>query len=61
MRRLVSPRVAVGSVALLGDAAFVARPHVGGDSDLMAVLLAMIASGDCSETGLLRAAAGWVP
>jgi 2-polyprenyl-6-methoxyphenol hydroxylase-like FAD-dependent oxidoreductase len=26
---LVSPRVVVGRVALLGDAAFVARPHVG--------------------------------
>ena len=26
---LASPRIAIGRVALLGDAAFVARPHVG--------------------------------
>ena len=56
---LVSPRVVVGRVAFLGDAAFVARPHVGAgvtkaalDASCMAETIS--AAGDDLAAGLAR-------
>jgi len=54
---LASPRIAFGRVALLGDAAFVARPHVGAGVTKAALDAASLAdavvAGDVA-TGLLR-------
>jgi 2-polyprenyl-6-methoxyphenol hydroxylase-like FAD-dependent oxidoreductase len=51
---LESPRMAVGRVALLGDAAFVARPHVGmgvtkAGQDAMALMDALASHGTVEE------------
>jgi 2-polyprenyl-6-methoxyphenol hydroxylase-like FAD-dependent oxidoreductase len=54
---LDSPQIAFGRVALLGDAAFVARPHVGAGvtkAALDAASLAAAVSGDDVATGLLQ-------
>jgi 2-polyprenyl-6-methoxyphenol hydroxylase-like FAD-dependent oxidoreductase len=54
---LASPRIAFGRVALVGDAAFVARPHVGAGVTKAALdaasLADAVATGDVA-TGLLR-------
>jgi len=52
-----SPQIAFGRVALLGDAAFVARPHVGAGvtkAALDAASLAAAVSGDDVATGLMQ-------
>ena len=53
---LASPRMAFGRVALVGDAAFVARPHVGAGvskaADDAAALANALAAHDEVETGL---------
>jgi 2-polyprenyl-6-methoxyphenol hydroxylase-like FAD-dependent oxidoreductase len=54
---LITPRMAVGRVALLGDAAFIARPHVGAGvskaaQDAMALVDALEAAGDDVPRGL---------
>jgi 2-polyprenyl-6-methoxyphenol hydroxylase-like FAD-dependent oxidoreductase len=52
-----SPQIAFGRVALLGDAAFVARPHVGAGvtkAALDAASLAAAVSGDDVAAGLLQ-------
>src|SRR5215510_8823900 len=52
-----SPQIAFGRVALLGDAAFVARPHVGAGvtkAALHAARLAAAVSGDDVATGLMQ-------
>src|SRR5262249_58171931 len=54
---LESPRIAFGRVALLGDAAFVARPHVGAGvtkAALDAASLANATVGDDLAAGLLQ-------
>ena len=54
---LESPRTVFGRVALIGDAAFVARPHVGAGvtkAALDAASLAQAASADDLAAGLLR-------
>jgi 2-polyprenyl-6-methoxyphenol hydroxylase-like FAD-dependent oxidoreductase len=54
---LASPRIAFGRVALLGDAAFVARPHVGAGvtkAALDAASLADAVARDDVAAGLLR-------
>jgi 2-polyprenyl-6-methoxyphenol hydroxylase-like FAD-dependent oxidoreductase len=54
---LASPRIAFGRVALLGDAAFVARPHVGAGvtkAALDAASLADAVARDDVASGLLR-------
>jgi 2-polyprenyl-6-methoxyphenol hydroxylase-like FAD-dependent oxidoreductase len=55
---LASPRLAVGRVALVGDAAFVARPHVGAGvskaADDAAALAAALDGDDDIETALRR-------
>jgi 2-polyprenyl-6-methoxyphenol hydroxylase-like FAD-dependent oxidoreductase len=56
---LVSPRVVVGRVALLGDAAFVARPHVGAGVtkaalDALGMAEAISDTGDDLAAGLAR-------
>ena len=54
---LESPRTVFGRVALVGDAAFVARPHVGAGvtkAALDAASLAQAASADDLAAGLLR-------
>ena len=54
---LASPRIAFGRVALLGDAAFVARPHVGAGVTRAALDAASLADAvvrDDVATGLLR-------
>jgi 2-polyprenyl-6-methoxyphenol hydroxylase-like FAD-dependent oxidoreductase len=54
---LESPRTVFGRVALMGDAAFVARPHVGAGvtkAALDAASLAQAASADDLAAGLLR-------
>ena len=52
---LASPRLAFGRVALIGDAAFVARPHVGAGvskaADDAAALAAALGGGDDVEIG----------
>ena len=54
---LASPRIAVGRVALIGDAAFVARPHVGAGVTKAALdaecLADAVAGGDLTD-GLAR-------
>lgn len=54
---LESPRLAFGRVAILGDAAFVARPHVGmgvtkAADDALALVDALAAAGDASPAAL---------
>ena len=53
---LASPRMAFGRVALIGDAAFVARPHVGAGvskaADDAAALANTLGANDDVETGL---------
>ena len=55
---LVSPRMAFGRVALVGDAAFVVRPHVGAGvtkaAEDAACLVAALAGEEGVEAGLLR-------
>ena len=54
---LNSPQIVFGRVALLGDAAFVARPHVGAGTTkaaLDAVALAEAVAGDDLDAGLAR-------
>ena len=54
---LDSPQIVFGRVALLGDAAFVARPHVGAGTTkaaLDAVALAEAVAGDDLDAGLAR-------
>ena len=56
---LESPRIALGRVALLGDAAFVARPHVGmgvtkAALDAQALAEVLVASGGNIEVALVR-------
>ena len=55
---LASPRLAVGRVALVGDAAFVARPHVGAGvskaADDAAALAAALDGDDDVEAALRR-------
>ena len=49
---LESPRLAFGRVVLLGDAAFVARPHVGAGVTKAAVDAAALADALAAESGL---------
>ena len=54
---LASPRLAFGRVALLGDAAFVARPHLGmgvtkAAADALALVDALAAAGDVTAEAL---------
>ncbi len=54
---LVSPQIAFGRVALLGDAAFIARPHPGAGTTkaaLDAIALADAVAAEGAEAGLLR-------
>jgi 2-polyprenyl-6-methoxyphenol hydroxylase-like FAD-dependent oxidoreductase len=56
---LASPRVAFGRVAVLGDAAFVARPHVGAGVtkaalDALCLVEALSAAGSDLDTALAR-------
>src|SRR5262249_60958678 len=54
---LESPQIVFGRVALLGDAAFVARPHVGAGvtkAALDAASLADAVTGDDLAAGLMR-------
>lgn len=55
---LESPRMAIGRVALVGDAAFVARPHVGAGvakaADDAAALVQALSAGRDVETALRR-------
>jgi 2-polyprenyl-6-methoxyphenol hydroxylase-like FAD-dependent oxidoreductase len=54
---LISPRVAMGRVALIGDAAFVARPHVAtgitkAALDAQCLVDSLVAAGDDLDAGL---------
>jgi 2-polyprenyl-6-methoxyphenol hydroxylase-like FAD-dependent oxidoreductase len=63
---LASPRLAFGRVALIGDAAFVARPHVGAGvskaaDDAAALAAALARDGDDVEAALRRYEAERLP
>lgn len=62
---LESPKMAFGRVAIIGDAAFVARPHVGAGvakaADDAAALAAALTQADDVERGLLRFEAERLP
>jgi len=62
---LASPRLAFGRVAIIGDAAFVARPHVGAGvskaADDAAALAEMLHADDDVENALRRFEAGRLP
>ncbi len=63
---LQSPRIAFGRVALLGDAAFIARPHVGAGvskaaQDAIALAAALAASGGDVTAGLAAYQAARLP
>jgi 2-polyprenyl-6-methoxyphenol hydroxylase-like FAD-dependent oxidoreductase len=61
---LASPRLAFGRVAIIGDAAFVARPHVGAGVSKAAddaAALAQALDGDDVEAALRRFEAGRLP
>ena len=62
---LASPRLAFGRAAIIGDAAFVARPHVAAGlskaADDAAVLAAALDAGDDVETALRRFEAERLP
>jgi 2-polyprenyl-6-methoxyphenol hydroxylase-like FAD-dependent oxidoreductase len=62
---LESPRMAQGRVAILGDAAFVARPHVGAGvskgADDAAALVEALSRHDSVETGLKAFEAARLP
>ncbi|WP_368735033.1 FAD-dependent monooxygenase, partial [Serratia marcescens] len=53
---LESPRLAFGRVVLLGDAAFVARPHVGAGVTKAALDAACLADAIAAADGMLEPA-----